>query len=49
MKRLDQITGVVLFLLSVFYVVEGSLVKIIAISHGARHPRWLGERRRQVG
>jgi plasmid stabilization system protein ParE len=33
----------------VFYVVEGSLVKIIAVSHGARHPRRLRERRRQVG
>ncbi|MBI2925586.1 MAG: type II toxin-antitoxin system RelE/ParE family toxin [Verrucomicrobia bacterium] len=33
----------------VFYIAQGQVVKIIGISHGARHPRRLLERRRQIG
>ena len=33
----------------VFYLVVGPEVWVLAIHHGARHPRWLRERRRKSG
>jgi plasmid stabilization system protein ParE len=33
----------------VFYLVRGSEILLLAIHHGARDPRWLRERRKQLG
>jgi toxin ParE1/3/4 len=33
----------------VFYVVRGDEVRLLAIHHGARDPRWLRERRKYLG
>jgi len=33
----------------VFYVIRGQEVHLLAIQHGARHPRRLHERRQQLG
>jgi plasmid stabilization system protein ParE len=33
----------------IFYLVVGSEVCVVAVHHGARHPRWLRERRRKLG
>ena len=33
----------------VFYVIRGQEVRLLAIQHGARHPRWLHERRQELG
>jgi toxin ParE1/3/4 len=31
----------------IYYVISGSEIIIVAVHHGARHPRWLRERRRK--
>jgi plasmid stabilization system protein ParE len=33
----------------VYYVIRGDEVRLLAIHHGARDPRWLQERRQQAG
>lgn len=33
----------------VFYVIRGHVVRVLAIHHGARDDRWLGERKKQLG
>jgi plasmid stabilization system protein ParE len=33
----------------VFYLIVGTEVRVLAVHHGARHPRWLRERRRKLG
>lgn len=33
----------------VFYVIRGKEIRLLAIHHGARDPRWLRERRRLLG
>jgi hypothetical protein len=33
----------------IYYIVRGHEVWVIAVHHGRRHPRWLEERRRNVG
>ncbi|MBI3874627.1 MAG: type II toxin-antitoxin system RelE/ParE family toxin [Verrucomicrobia bacterium] len=33
----------------VYYVVRGEEVRLLAIHHGARDPRWLRERKVQIG
>jgi len=33
----------------VFYVIRGDEIRLLAIHHGARDPRWLHERRRLLG
>ena len=33
----------------VFYVIRGAEVWVFSVFHGARHPRWLRERRRGIG
>jgi plasmid stabilization system protein ParE len=32
----------------IFYLVVGAEVWVLAVHHGARHPRWLRQRRRQL-
>ena len=32
-----------------YYLIRGEEVWVIAVHHGRRHPRWLRERRRQIG
>jgi hypothetical protein len=32
-----------------YYLIHGQDVWVIAVYHGCRHPRWLQERRKQVG
>ena len=32
-----------------FYLIQGAEVWVIAVHHGRRHPRWLRERRKEVG
>ena len=33
----------------VYYVIRGDEIRLLAIHHGARDPRWLYDRRRQLG
>lgn len=33
----------------IFYLVVGLEIWMLAVYHGARHPRWLRERRRKLG
>ena len=33
----------------IYYLVRGQEVWVIAVHHGRRHPRWLQQRRQQVG
>ena len=33
----------------VYYVIRGGEVRLLAIHHGARDPKWLHQRRRQLG
>jgi toxin ParE1/3/4 len=33
----------------IYYLIRGQEIWIISIFHGRRHPRWLHERRKQIG
>ena len=33
----------------IFYLVVSAEIWVLAVHHGARHPRWLRERRRKLG